>query len=774
VDLVPELTEPVETRLGDLRRFDPLLEAWVDRGQLSDAEADLVLLATEATRRLAPLRITLPGASSTLAGAIALHGAIRTVTEPGRYPPGPTVLLTGAAERAAALTLDADGVPIAENLGAVRLRSDGRVQTAGSSRIADLRGDHRLLLVSPRALWPDLPATVGVAVVDHRALGSSYDAALRWALRCARLVHVIAELDPSSSPSGFEVDWPLIAANPRPWDRAQAWPILADLQLETAAADPEGLIPARQRIAEAARGNRPWPAPLTGAASLSRAIAGVAVPLSLYDAHTVSTIAVPFAERVDQLAETRPGNLPAEWSAFAETDWAALKRGLLDAVADVEERNDKAELIGTTVERLLADRHEVDIWVDSAVHGRALQAHLLSAGFAITPEQFENGRVAVRTFAEAHNRAHSARASVLTGLPSGWHLSAVVAAGVGGPLIVVTYPFEADRAPRYLGWMLNAGRRERHDERAAVLRRVLGPGLAPDPVPQPIHLQGTRRDAGGGITAHAPEYSDDAAEFAALADDEWLALAMRVRDQPDTDPDAARPAVAYLVDPGPAVLLLGQHAIVDRLVSGRLRPVPAADLETGMQVLGTSAGAGVFASVRPHLDRVHGLGTKFWLDQWDEALRGALTATGGAVALARRLASGGATISAQAVASWVSPYRIGPRDPGNVRRVALIGGHLVVAHHHSRVHAVMRGVRVEHGRIGRQLATALRRHLDGDADAFDMLEERLGIDIDTMLGDPAVYTVLDRLASGSAPSGALGRAHPVAAAQALFRPQEDR
>ena len=89
-------------------------------------------------------------------------------------------------------------------------------------------------------------------------------------------------------------------------------------------------------------------------------------------------------------------------------------------------------------------------------------------------------------------------------------------------------------------------------------------------------------------------------------------------------------------------------------------------------------------------------------------------------------------------------------------------------------HAVMRGVRVEHGRLGRQLAAALRQHLRGNIAAFDQIEDRIGVEIEAILGDPAVYTVVDRLAAGTAPISALGRAHSVGQAQDSIQPQEDQ
>ena len=113
---------------------------------------------------------------------------------------------------------------------------------------------------------------------------------------------------------------------------------------------------------------------------------------------------------------------------FAETSWAGLRQGLLDATRALEERNPKAEQIGMTIERLLSDHHLVDVWLDSAVHGRALQTHLLSAGFTISAHDFDQGRVSIRPFSEAARAIPGDRIGVFCGLPARWHLPASVSA----------------------------------------------------------------------------------------------------------------------------------------------------------------------------------------------------------------------------------------------------------------------------------------------------------------------------------------------------------
>jgi len=767
------VTEASSTRLRHLRRFTPLLDTWVSCGLIPDAEADLVVLVDEANRLQSPLTIALPGGSSSLASAIALHSAVQTALHGSRYPVGPIALITNSVERTASLAMDVEGLRVASSLGAVRLRVDGRVQAVSGNRISALGCCQRLIYVSPRARWPDLDITLGVAVLDERALGSAFERANEWAQRWAQIVHVVTEFDPSRPSSSFEVDWPLVAMEPQRWQRSASWPIRREVRIEVTGSDPDGLLQARERIGRAAKIDRAWPSQLAAAASLSRALASVTVPLGLYDTYTVGTIASPFAERVDQLASTRLHDISSEWSAFAESDWATLRRGLLDAAADIEEHNPKAEHVGIAIEGLLAEGLEVDVWVDSNVHGRALQKHLLSAGFGIMPDDFDRGRIAVRTLSEAPNASPAGRVGMLTGLPTTWQLSAVSAAGVGSPLVVLAYRFEAERAHRFFDWMLNSNRVARNERRTAVLFSALGPGLSAEIAPEPIRLEIRRNDAAGTREECFREYSNDAAEFAALADDDWLALLLHEQALAGTDDGTERRAIAFLVNPGPEVLLLGEHAIVNRLVAGRLRSVPAISLEPRMQVLGTRASGSIFAAIRPYLDRLRGLGTRFWLDQWDDALLAALATAGTPRALAERLGAAGAVISSTSVASWASPYRIGPRDPKNVRRVAEIACHPVVMHHYARVHAVMRGVRVEHGRLGHQLAVALRRHVDGDASAFDEIEDRLGVETETMLGQVSIHQIVDTLSTGMAPSGALGRTYSVATAQALFQPQED-
>jgi len=766
-------SELASRRLGYLRSFDPLLADLVARGLLSDGDADLVVIAAQAAEQRKGLRLAVPGRSSELAGFVALDLAVRRLLDPGRYGSHPTGIVTSAPWRNMHGLVEVAGEVIAKGLGAVRLRSDGQVQDLHGSRTRSLAEADRLVFVTPRVRWPDLDVALGAVVVDAAALGDALDEALTWAQANAEIVHVVAALDPTLEPSGVGIDWPSVHTQPQRWGRQDAWPSTGVVQIELAGHAPEGLGEARREIADMAKDGRSWPVQLGTAAALSRALTTVAVPLSLYDAHTAKTIAPSFADRVEALEAIRPGDFPSPWKAFAETSWPAVKRQLLDTAASLEADNPKARAIGLAVERLLAAGTAVTIWANSIVHARAVETHLLTAGFGVRPEDLEAGRFTVEVLGTRRPLDRRPSASLLTGLPTSWQLPAVVSDILGGPLVVLAYDFESARAPGYFGWLMNANRVQRHAERVLLLEDVLGSGVECGAPPAPVELTVERHDHDGVSVTGPTELGDDAAELAALADDEWLALALQRREQASGPlDDTMGPALAFLVEPGPGVLLVAEHSLVDRLVAGRLRPMPAIALTVGMTILGSATGGEtVFDRVRPYLDRLQGTGTRFWMDRWDDALVAALRGSGGRSGLARKLIDAGASISAAAVGAWPSPYRIGPRDERNVQRVAEIGHNAFVAHNARRVHAVMRGVRIEHSKLGRLLASAVRRHLSGGVDAFDPVEELLGIAIEDLLGEVSVATIRDCLGRGHAPGSTFGRVLPPATAQRYFVPE---
>jgi hypothetical protein len=760
--------ELVSERLARLRSFDPLTEAWLEAGLVSIGEADLIVSVVEATARRQPQRLAYPGNGARLAALISVELAVARMARPPRYPRGPVTLVAGPRERATLEAALPDGDAGAA-LGPARLRGDGLVQRRSTTRA--LEGSDHLLVVSPLVRWPDPGHRLGVAVLAERSLASSFDDALEWATHHAEVVHVCTGLDPQFEPSGIEVDWPTIAAEIDAWrGLGTGWALAGPVQLEVVQPEPNGLVEARRRIANV--GDRSdWPTPLIAAAALSRILAGAAVPIPLLDLHQRNPIAQSIADRVEVLERTRPGDFPPAWRTFAETDWPIVKRRLLDAYSELEEHNHKADVIGIVVERALATGDRVAVWTDSTTHADALATHLLTAGFGITPAAVESGALAIRALHATRGEALEPTLSILTGLPAPWNFTRVLSADITGSSTICCYPFEAERLPRLLNWLVNWKVEDRWRERSSQFEQLLA-GVQPEPVPPRLNIE-TRATTNAAIEMSAStDTSSDAAELAALADDDWLKLIKPETEAPYAGSEP-RAALAFLTDPGPAILLLAHDAVVDRVIGRRLWPMPATGVGPGMTLfVGAERATSLFTALRPYLDRLQGLGTRFWLEQWERARRDAAEVTGGPGPFAAELVRRGApTIGAQAVAEWASPYRIGPRDWQHVEATARIAGDLVVEHHAKRIAAVMRGVRVEHMRVGRQLVQAIRRQLAGDADAFDVVEDRLGVEASHLVGDITITTVCECLGSGTAPAAAIGRTHTPQRAQDLFAPE---
>lgn len=767
--------ESAETRLARLLRSEPLLRTWVAEGTLSDAEAELVWLLVDGAEQGRAMRVACPGRGARVAtlGAVAL--SIRRLTNPGtRQPLGPIALIgAGPTHRQLLAELSVRQTDIVGSLGIVRLRRDGLVQRLRSGTPSPVEAGDHLVLVSDRVGLPET-APFGPVVIDETGSGNAYERLHEWALDRSALVHLVAPLRPSAGAAGFVADWPLIFRQPGRWPHTYtgAWGLNPSTTVYPVTPEPVGLASARARVAKAAQDlSAGWPDPLRNAAALSRQLATIAVPIEHYDSQTRGTIAVPIAERAEQLRGTKPSDLPPSWRSFAETAWAPLKQDLLGALDQLENFNPKSEAMGLVVEALLREGATVEIWVDNGVHARALAKYLATAGFSITPEHLDSGRLVVKTFGD-RIREGAAGVAVVCGLPASWQLDRVVSSDFGAPLHVIAYPFEENRVGRALGWALNGSRLDHDAERRVVLRLLLGDvnyALVPEPVPNVTMSSETLVGAEDPLR----ESGTDVAEFAALADDEWLTVLVGDRRDESERPARSISVCALLVEPGPAVILVPPALPLDRMIGGRVRPTPCVALAAGMTILGLGAdGRSLFDRLRPYLDTIHGPGTRFWLEQWEDALREAADKVGGPRALADALSSLGAVITSGAVASWASPYRIGPRDPANVSRVAGLASHILVSHHALRVAAVMRGVRIEHHRLGRSLVRAIRRHAAGDIEAFDAIEEHLGVTVSSIIGDLDTYTILQALGPGTAPAAATRRLLSLSEARELFRPED--
>ena len=113
--VMPELTEPVLGRIGDLP-VRPAARCLGCGRRLAEAEADLVFVAGEASRVDNSARMALPGGSSNLAAAVALHTAVRAARTHRSTQPGPLPSSPDRAPEMKRSTSEVDSHPIAAGL----------------------------------------------------------------------------------------------------------------------------------------------------------------------------------------------------------------------------------------------------------------------------------------------------------------------------------------------------------------------------------------------------------------------------------------------------------------------------------------------------------------------------------------------------------------------------------------------------------------------------------------------------------------------------------
>jgi hypothetical protein len=659
--------------------------------------------------------------------------------------------------RAELEALDAAAAPVAPALSARRLRSDGLVCRSGGGGIGPLDANHRLLFASPAV---DLPEPLGVPVAavvvddtddpDGEVTRVAAEWAGHWGAPVVAFTHLAAV--PPDGWLRFALDWPYLAAGPLP-DRLCPRASAVCGEVDALVVDDLRMAPlARARATLARLGRRvdPWPAPLASASRFARILIDLAVSPDLYDAHVPGTIARPLTRRRDDLEETPSSALTGPWRDVAETDWAPLRADLLTAYDALVKVNHKANALGLTIEALLGDGAQVDVICSTRVAAAATRSWLLEGGFAGTGHAFSCGRLAVRAANETGPWAQE-RATVLPGIPARRHIGRLLDGDVGR-LTVCCYPNEAQRLAVGLQTLITDGAALLAADRAETLCALMG---APDELPGvalEVQVALTRSEFAADLEAGDP-FDFDAAEAAALAPDE-LADDTGEDDGDQSDGTGefrgARwvPARAIVVESAgggaAAAVLIAGGARLDRVAGGRVLPVTAGSVAPGMLLVGIvgSDRRELFDRLRPHLDTLHGPGTQVWLDVWRAALRRALDTCGGAAGLGDRLRAEGAPVRDPAVSQWPTPYRIGPRDPKNIARVASIARVPPLAAAAGKVGRIMEAVRARHRLIGMRVAAAVRDAAAGRPDAFDRLEAQLGVDVAEHLGDLTPWRVL--------------------------------
>jgi hypothetical protein len=777
-------------RLRHAARYLPLLDAWRADGPageppLTPLEADVVTVALEALDAGRPTALAQPGGRSRLPLLTAVAAAADPLVRP-QTPrrPGAVAFVTRSAFRRAELeALDVAAAPVAPALEARRLRSDGYVCRSGGGGVGVLGAENYLLFVSPLSgLVTPRGGPIRAVIIDDTddPEGGLITSAVDWAdqLDAVGIAFTHLTARPPSEWSAWPIDWSYLAEGG-----------LAD-GLESASTAASGaacslvvpdnrvapLFRARATLARLGERAGPWPVPLAAAARFARILIDLSVPADLYDAHVPGTIARSLTRRREDLDTMAPSALDGPWRDVAETDWALLKADLCTAHDALVEVNHKANALGLAVEELLAADEVVDVLCPTGVAASATRTWLLEGGFAGCTDAFAAGRLDVRAIGETR-LWNQHRSTVLPGMTAHRHRHRITDGDIGR-LVVCSYPPEAARLHGELDRLLNADRAANAAARNAALTAIFGAaGLT---VPGPVPVSVTSSDA--TIAAEL-----EPADFVDVAD--AAALSSELLDDLD-DGDGGEPirsrglpwvqARALIVAPAaggaPVGLLVRESATLDRVNQGRVSPVRSAALAPGMLLVGITGEHrhSIFGRLRPHLDVLHGPGTRLWLDLWEQALLQALRRKGSVNALGDAIRAAGAAIRDPAIAAWPSPYRIGPKDPRNVRRVAEVAGVPVVALNADKITAVMRAVRRRHRDIGVKLSTALRAAAAGRADAFDRLEAQLGVAVTELLGDITPWKVLSVSEVGWTRPTDLWRPLAPAAAHQAFHPNRPK
>ncbi len=732
---------------------DALLSAW--RNDASSptlgCETDALAIAALATKSAHDAAIAHPGGRSRLPLLAAVHAAALQL--PGFPSPlasrrhGPAVLATRQiVRRDEVQRVNAKGIPISPALHPVRLRTDGLCAPLNGGRPGAIELTNRLIFA--RDLPPDLPLSPAVVIIDGGAEDDTYvQSALGW----ARSLGAPAVIFEDSAQRRLQTDvisyscgWAAInveqATVPDPVVRLAQ--IRGHASVINAGAQ-YGLAKAATLLSDARRRRQSIPEPLLSAATLWRRLDELAVPLDIYDAACPRWHSPTLSERLDDLCGVGVAAFPTGWHTWAEMCWAGIKEGLASTREALSEYNPKASLLVDVVDAQLSGGRPVDITLPSRIARDATLRQLAAAGVVMPVD----GRLVVRSLGDPDS--HGLRHPTLLIAPPGSALRHRLTAGDIGPLNVLCYEHEVNALRSVLAHNL--------DEQLIPGGPILDltPAGRDLQIDQPVNVPDVVLTVATTHTAintrTAPRLVDrsDLADAAGLA---ALTSATGPVDLPDGEGDedphsrtARLPAAIAVVpltvvaigDDRPRVACVPVNRTIVRILGSRATRVPVLAVEPTMLVADIE-GPVAFERLRSMLTDVRGGVTRMLLAAWAQALDTAMTGSGGARELARRLSSEGSTVGSNAVAAWSDADRIGPRDPGDIARVGRIAAHPIVEHNAAAIADTMGRLRTLHQEVGRVITATIA----GDEPSGTELEKLLGPDALSVVNETVVYRVL--------------------------------
>jgi hypothetical protein len=555
-----------------------------------------------------------------------------------------------------------------------------------------------------------------------------------------------------------------------------------------------GLAEVRQRLArlgDPGGGAAPWPVP--HAARLTRLLTELPTRTADYDRIAPRYGGRTLRRFLDDILDCDARNdFPASWHARVAADWGAIKVVLNTVYEALTSRNPLTEIIADLVEDAYRHRQQLDIICGSRTAAEALAGRLASFG---TLRIEEPPLVSIRSISTV-DAAGAHPMTLLVGPPAARWRQRLTAADLGqlvvlGPSACTTQLYYALRSAYG-----DPSREDARDSRCTTAAALTGAPADAEELDGPeLEIAVTRQGLARGHAAQISLPDPGALAAAALAEpadeaeDDLGDLEAEPDEGAQESPEArmhARsrdiPAIPVIVrstareeSSAPAAILLPGTGRVQRLRGDEIRLLPVNGITAGMILIGISEPERrtLFDRIRPLLVGQRPSEAALLLQLWQVALGDACAVSGSVAELTGRLAMLGADITAQAVARWSDPARIGPLDPANVARIGRIAGIGVVAGEAGRIAAVMREARIRHAAAGSAIVKLAGWHATGDNAALDRAASNLGEEITDLAADLTAWRVIAVGEPALAPASALRRPMPAGQISLACRPAPD-
>lgn len=690
-----------------------------------------------------------PGGRARMPLLAAVHlAALQLDGYPSPFTPtrrGPVVFVTRQfVRRDELLNLDAAQVPISPALRTVRMRPDGSVVPIAGGRARVLAPENKLVVVNR---LPESPvASAAAVVIDGATEGVEFaESAIEWATLTEAPVCVFEDSARRRWPNGaltYSSGWAEVARHAEPDSDAFLMATRRGHAAVLSAGSQPGLARAAHLLADARGGKRALPTQLVEVSTIWRRLDELVTPLTDYDAACPRWRTPTLSERLDDVSQWRSSSFPDGWRTWAETCWAGVKEGLLDAYDGLSQLSRKAALLAQLVDHQLLAGRTVDIALPSRIARDAVLQYLAKVGVLIPTD----GSLQVRSLSDVETCWRTT--PTLLASPPGFALRHRLTAGDIGAINVLCYDHEIRSLSNILGQnldeLLEPSSGISNLAPRGIAMKVDAPVASPDVVIEMLQV----------VAGRTTGSSTRLVGFASQAD-AIILNALQASNGPIDLPDDAGSngygatslgrepttfvplAVARNSDGVPITLNLSVRQSILRVTAGKVSRISVLDVRPSMLVADIEKPS-TFDRLRSLLLETRGTVTRMLLAAWDQALAIAVRRCGSKRALSETMSERGSKVGAAAIAEWTEQDRIGPRDAGDIARIGLIAEHPVVAQNATAIAETMRQLRILHQSVGRAVVASV----GSDSEGLNELETLLGPEAVTVANEATVYRVI--------------------------------